>query len=468
MKNLHKKMCAVMAAFLCFVHALIIYPLSVRADIYWPEGPSIETPNAIVMEVNTQTVLYEKNSHESKYPASITKIMTTLLAIENCELDEIVTFSSDAVYKNEGDTSHISRDVGEEMTMEQCLYGVMLASANECAYAVAEHVGAKLGGDYQTFIDLMNKRALELGCTDTHFNNCNGLPDPDHWTSAYDMALIAQEAYQNSTFRTITGTKKYTIPVTNKHSEETYLRNHHNMLYPYSTEAYLYDYCTGGKTGYTSVANSTLVTYAEKDGMTLVCVVMNTNSPNHFVDTTTLLDYYFNNFHAVNISECEDITTIDENAKTGVLNNNESFVALNKNAYIILPVKAEFSDISFEILENPDEKDAIAGLKYMYGEHQVGKVEIVASGAQVTNDFFHQKTLAEDGSAKDVIIIKPIHIIIILAMVMLLALLIYLGKKFYDNFYIIQHNRAVKRLEKQRFSEIKKRRRRRKKDRLFH
>ena len=174
-----KKYTRVTAFFLAVCTVLLMLPLSVRADEYWPDGVKTQSKSAIVMEVNTGTVLYEKKSHEKHYPASITKIMTVLLAIENCDMDEVVTFSADAVFKNEGDTSHIARNLGEKLTMEQCLYAVMLESANECAYAVAEHVGQKLGGDYRTFIDLMNKRAKELGCTDTHFNNCNGLPDEE-------------------------------------------------------------------------------------------------------------------------------------------------------------------------------------------------------------------------------------------------------------------------------------------------
>lgn len=144
--------------------------LDAKAEMYWPEGPSINTPSAIVIEINSGAVLYEKNSDEQNYPASITKIMTTMLALEHSTMDEVVAFSDDAIRYNQGDTSHIARDYGEVMTMEQCLYAVMLESANECAYAVAEHVGKKLGGDYQTFIDLMNEKAQELGCTNTHFN----------------------------------------------------------------------------------------------------------------------------------------------------------------------------------------------------------------------------------------------------------------------------------------------------------
>ena len=217
-----------------------------KKNQYWPDGPQIQSSAGIVMEAETGTVLYEKNSNDPHYPASITKILTTLLALENSKMDEVVTFSRDSVYKTEG--SGIARDVGEEMTMEQCLYGVMLASANECAYAVAEHVA----GDIGTFIQMMNDRAAALGCQNTHFNNCNGLPDEQHYVSAYDMALIAREAFKNEAFRIICGTKSYTIPVTNKHTdEETPLHNHHQMLYPLRTRQYLYEYCLGGKTGYT-------------------------------------------------------------------------------------------------------------------------------------------------------------------------------------------------------------------------
>lgn len=452
-----------------------IHPTIAFAEKYWPEGPNISSPSAIVLEMNTGTVLYEKNCHKQYYPASITKIMTTLLAIENCDMDETVTFSEDAVYKNEGDTSHISRDVGEEMTMEQCLYAVMLASANECAYAVAEHVAAKNGGEYSSFIDMMNEKAAELGCEDTHFNNCNGLPDEKHLTSAYDMALIAQAAYQNETFRVITGTGKYTIPPTNKHSEQTPLLNHHKMLYPYNgVTDYLYEYCTGGKTGYTTVANNTLVTYAEKDGMALVCVVMNTDSPNQFLDTRTLLDYNFSNFQALNIADNENRLT-GNNAVTGLLNNNPSFVSLDEKAYIIMPKGVDFSETKFELDEESSREEIVAELKYTYAEHDVGSVELVPSGAQVVDNLFDRTDgAAENGAdnhigAKKTIVVKPIYLLFVIVSVLAIILLIILLKKLSDSFYFHRLEKEMRRAERERFREIKKKNRRpRKKDRIFH
>lgn len=467
MKKIRNRIWALAVALFTAVSGMTVVGEQVKADQVWPEGPSIGSPSAIVMEANTGTILYEKNSHAELYPASITKIMTTLLAIENCSMDEIVTFSADAVFKNEGDTSHIARDLGEQLTVEQCLYAVMLESANECAYAVAEHVGANLGGDYQTFIDLMNEKAKELGCTNTHFNNANGLPDEQHWTSAYDMALISQAAYQNETFRTITGTKSYTLPVTNKCDEEYPLHNHHKMLYPYRSSKYLYDYCVGGKTGYTDVAKNTLVTYVEKDGITLVIVVMNAATTVHYTDTITLADYYLNNFQALSIAENEQNINTEGIENAGLLNTNPSFVTLDDNAYIILPKTAPFTDAEFS-LKQKEEGENVASLEYTYGGKIVGSVDIVTSKATVSQVLVESPEV-EKKSDENVVIIKPYYFLILLFVIFILMVVILIGKKFYDNFYVIRHNMEVKRYEKNRFQSInrKRKRRRRKKDRLF-
>lgn len=462
-----KKLTAVVLA---FVLAAAAVPHSVRAEEYWPEGPGITCPSAVVIEVNTGTVLYAKNSHEQMYPASITKIMTALLAIENCRLDETVVFSADAVYKNEGNTSHIARDLKEEMTMEDCLYAVLLMSANECAYAVAEHVGAKLGGDYRTFIDLMNTRAKELGCEDTHFNNCNGLPDEEHLVSAHDMALIAAEAYRNETFRIITGTKSYTIPPTNKHEDPTHCYNHHKMVYPWKGERkYLWENATGGKTGYTNAARNTLVTYAEKDGLTLACVVMHADAPNHYEDTRALLDYCFENFHAMNISENETRLENGNLSNIGILNDNGAFVSLDQNAYIVMPRAAEFTDTAYELFRYDSTGDSMARLAYTYREREVGHAELVITKATVERDGFYQPQAAAKLPEEDVRVIemKPEMIMLAVLALVVLILSVYFGKKLYDNYYVIRHRREVRKIQKERFKVRQSRRRYRKKDRIF-
>lgn len=364
-------------------------------ELYWPSGVEVDAPCAIVMEASTGTVLYEKNADEVHYPASITKIMTTLLALENCDLDEVVTFSADAVYKNEGDTSHIARDLEEQMTMEECLYAVMLESANECAYAVAEHVG---GGDYQKFIDMMNERAAELGCTNTHFNNCNGLPDENHTTSTRDMALIAQAAYENAAFRQIMSTKQYTIPPTNKHSTETYLYNHHQMISANKTTANLYEYALGGKTGYTSVALNTLVTYAQKDGMTLICVVMNCTG-GHYASTRTLFDYCFDNFKLCSVAENETRYAAEDAAEDSLFVTGEDFAAIDSDARIVLPVTADFSDTRTELQYDLVSDNVLGTLVYTYGDRTVGTADVVTTGAQITPYPFG-KTLGKTAGEK--------------------------------------------------------------------
>ena len=231
LKNLIKRTCIGLCAFSVTIGSLSI---DSKAAEYWPSNVSISSGAAIVMEAETGTVLYEKNADTAYYPASITKVMTALLSLENCDLDETVVFSEQAVYENEGDTSHIAREVGEEMTLENALYGMMLESATECAWALGEHVA----GSMPAFIDMMNAKAKELGCTHTHFANPNGLPNKDHYVSARDMALIAQEAYSIPKFREICSTTAYTLPADNK--KEAYnLNNSHAMISKNKTSKYI-------------------------------------------------------------------------------------------------------------------------------------------------------------------------------------------------------------------------------------
>ena len=256
----------------------------------WPQGPKVYAKSAIVMDVNTGAILYAKNVDEALYPASITKIMTTMLAIEHCSLDEQVTFSDNAINSLAWNCSRIGARVGEVFTLEDCLYAMMLSSANEVCIAVAEHIA----GSEAAFADMMNAKAKELGCTNTHFVNSNGMPNEEHKTSAHDMALIAAAAFKDPTFRKVTGSLKHTIAPTNMSGENRYCTQHHKMLK--ETESFYYPYAVGGKTGFTQAALNTLVTYATKDDRTLVCVSLRTNGSQYYKDTATMLDYGFDNF----------------------------------------------------------------------------------------------------------------------------------------------------------------------------
>ncbi len=309
----------------------------------WPTGPKVYAKSAIVMDVNTGAVLYAKNIDEALYPASITKIMTTMLAIEHCSLDEQVTFSDNAVNSLPWNCSRIGARVGEVFTLEDCLYAMMLSSANEVCIAVAEHVA----GSEAAFADMMNAKAAELGCTNTHFVNCNGMPNEEHKTSAHDMALIAAAAFKDLTFRKVTGSLKHTIGTTNMSGEPRYCTQHHKMLK--ESESYYYPYAVGGKTGFTQAALNTLVTYATKDDRTLVCVSLRTNGSQYYKDTATLLDYGFDNFTNL---------PIDTTDRAGTLLFPTQFYHLTPDTSadtkheISVPTDVPFSDVSASAVVN--------------------------------------------------------------------------------------------------------------------
>ena len=255
----------------------------------WVKAPQIEGESAILVDMLSGTILYSKNADKAQYPASITKIMTGLLGCENLDLSAKFTMTESAARSiTESNSSSIYADTGEEFTVEQALMAVMLQSANEMTLAVAELTS----GSTKKFVEQMNLKARQLGCTNTHFNNPNGLPDETHYTTAADMAKIARVAWFNFTFRKFVTTGYYEIPPTNKFAETRYLLNHHKMM---SGQTYAYDGVLGGKTGYTEAAGNTLVTYAKNDNTYLVAVVMQSVN-GAYSDTKALLDYGFNNF----------------------------------------------------------------------------------------------------------------------------------------------------------------------------
>lgn len=361
----------IMAFLLCSLHNTTV----TYAEEFWPEAPNVSAESAIVIEVETGAILYEKNSHDQHYPASITKIMTSLLAIENCPLSDTVHFSKDSVYKVEGTQVGITPD--EDVPLDECLYGIMLASGNEIAYAVAEHVG----GTFEDFVKMMNNRAVELGCTNTHFNNPHGLPDENHYTCAYDMALIARQAYKNDIFRNISGTTYHVIPPTNLFAQERPISNHHKMLI---NSSYNYAYCTGGKTGYTNAARYNLVTYAEKDGMVLACVIMkDEESALQYQDTTNLFNYCFDNFHKIKISDTALGNNLESSGLFPIENNlfseNTSTISFEENAAVIIPNTVDASALTYNVNYATDKSVFI---KYTYGEHLLGNVPIVYNQIQ--------------------------------------------------------------------------------------
>ncbi len=305
----------------------------------WPQMSEIEARSAIVMDADTGAILYSKLMDEKRYPASITKIMTCLLALENSSMDDIVTFTEEGIKEAYAGSSNCVPVLGEEFTMEQALNIMMLKSAND----MATQIGVQIGGSVEGFTQMMNDRAVQLGCTGTHFNNSNGLPDENHYSTAHDFALIMQECIKNDDFRRITSTAVVTIPPTNKTSTERIYQNHCALVVP--NDSRYYEYCIGGKTGYTDSAWRTLVSAAEKDGRRLVCVTMKCATKQDFPDTVALFEYGFNNFSVQEVNR-----TVDGYKETG---------------RVTLPVNAT--------IDNTWSKDDGNGkLTYYYEEQVVG------------------------------------------------------------------------------------------------
>lgn len=334
----------------------------------WPTGPQIGAEAAILMDANTGVILYSKNIHERLYPASTTKIMTVLLAMENGNLDDMVEFSHDAVFSVPRDGSNMGMDVGESITLEECLYGIMVASANEAANAAGEYVS----GSIEDFVALMNKRAQEMGCKDTHFVNPNGLHDPQHYTSAYDLAIISSYFFRNEILCKISNTARYHFEPTPTQPDDFYENNKHKLI----NGEIPYDGILGGKTGYTDDSRQTLVTCAEQNGMRLICVVFKEESPDQFTDTAELFDYGFQNFQVLNISENEEKYSIESTGflqiGNDVFGSSKPILSIDTDSYVIIPNTATFQDLDSEIDYSLSDENRVAGIEYSYHGMYVG------------------------------------------------------------------------------------------------
>lgn len=333
----------------------------------WPQAPGTYGEAAIVMDVGTGAVLYAKNIDDHHYPASITKVLTALVALENGGLSDPVTFSHDCVaFLQPGDSS-VGLKEGNQITLEQALYATLLASANEAAYAVGENVGVNAGYDYNWFVGQMNARCKELGGENSNFVNTNGLHDPEHYTCARDMALIGCELFKHPEFFNIVQTLEYKIPASET-TEEHVFQQKDKMLIP--GNANYYEYVIGGKTGYTSDALSTLITMADNGSMQLVCVVLRTHGVNIYPDTRNLLEYAFANFSRVSVADNEKSEDIGEILGSG--NDGAS------DGYVVLPNGVGFEDIDMKLVPDGGTSKE-AALEYRYKDQLVGTARAVLS-----------------------------------------------------------------------------------------
>lgn len=390
-------------------------PIQSNSIENWPQGPAIGAQSAILMEMNTHTILYAKNIHEKSYPASTTKILTCLLAMQNCTMDEIVTFSHDAIYNVPTDGSKLGGvDTGDTITMEQALYCVLVQSANEVASAVGEHVAEKLAPadsnqkPIDAFTNLMNEKAKELGCKGTHFTNANGLYDDNHYTTAYDLALIGCEFFSNELLCKMSSTPSYHFKLKADDEDDTWISSKNQL---YKGKPHEYKYLLGSKTGFVSQSRQTLVSAAEKNGIKLVCVIFTEETPYQFEDTIALFQYGFENFQRLSIADNEtDYNVItDDLFDTGndLFGDSTPLISMENDSYVILPNTAAFTDtVSSLSYEDPSNNDGvIATINYTYSDIPVGSCNIIFSKSEKKGFSFSHNTsipeIVEVTSAKE-------------------------------------------------------------------
>lgn len=358
-------------------------PIQSNAIENWPKGPAIGAQSAILMEMNTHTILYAKNIHERCYPASTTKILTCLIAMQNCTMDETITFSHDAIYDVPLDGSRLGGvDTGDTMAMEQALYCVLVQSANDVASAVGEHVAEKLGKEksVQAFSEIMNEKVKALGGVDSNFVNCNGLFDENHYTSAYDLALIGSEFFSNDLLCKMSSTSSYHFQLKPEDEEDVWIASKNQL---YKGKPYAYQYLLGSKTGFVSQSRQTLVSAAEKNGMKLVCVVFTEETPYQFEDTVTLFQYGFENFKRVSIHDNETKYNIDTmdffDTEDDLFGDSTPLISIENDAYVILPNTAEFADTvsTLTYAEQSSDTNVIASIHYTYSDVPVGDCNLV-------------------------------------------------------------------------------------------
>lgn len=271
-----------LSAFIILVLVAIAFPVKVYAEGNQPEPPALQAEAALLMEAQSGQILFSKNPDQPMYPASITKILTGIIAIESGKLEEIVTVSEKAVQTG---GSSVYLEVGEQKPLRDLVYGALVNSGNDAAVAIAEHLGGSVTG----FARMMNEKASELGATGSHFVNPSGMPDDDHVTTARDMALITRYAMQNETFREVVGTKEY--PWEGESWQPGEIVNHNRLLWDYEG-------ATGVKNGYTKAAQQTFVATSERDGQQLIAVCLKVpGSPKDmYRDLMSLMDYGYDAF----------------------------------------------------------------------------------------------------------------------------------------------------------------------------
>ena len=375
------------------IFILLVLPIStvLATDIdksdYNPDNLETNSPSVLLMDANTGKILYSKNAFERHFPASTTKIMTAILTLENCKLSDVVTVSHNAIFSIPVGYSHASLQEGEELTVEQLLNVLLIPSANDAAVALAEHIA----GSVDAFAEMMNNKAKEIGCLDTHFVNPNGVHNEEHYSTAYDLALIGKYAMQFDDIMRIAKVNQYTLPKTNKYDKEDRIFNATNGLITKNGN-YYYPEATGLKTGYTDKSGYCIIATATKGNVDLLEVVLGSDSiEDRYKDCTKLFDYGFENYSYKNLVTANSVVeTIEvegatrETKSLNVISKDGIDVLLknNVNTYNLSPTISINSDLKAPIAEN-----AVVGTLSYEIDGEIYSTDLLAANAVTPSNF---------------------------------------------------------------------------------
>lgn len=387
-RKVKRKLAKLLCGTLAMCH---MFTMTAFAKPDWPRDTGIMAEAGSVMDVDSGTMIFGQNSHVEYPPASITKLLTALVVLENVDdLSATVTFTQSAMMNVEPDSGNkLSLEIGDTMTVEDALYALLLQSVNQAANALAEHVA----GSMDAFVEMMNAKLVELGCQESHFENPSGLNGDTQNVSAYDMALIACAAFNNEKLLEISSTESHKVGPLNAHPNGYTVKQEHRLVITDDPESpYYFPEAVAGKTGYLLKAGNTLVTYAEKDGRRLVSVILKGSPRQYFVDGKELLRFGFEDFYNVNIAENEtNYVTGDVPIELNGVSYAPSELMIEEGCVITLPEEAVFSDAELTLADMPEDhpEDAVGLLQYIYNERKIGQAYLLlkdgaaAVGAEV-------------------------------------------------------------------------------------
>ncbi len=399
--------------------------------------------SAVLIDAKTGVVIYDKNKDQKSFPASTTKVLTALLTIENTQKTDILTHSHNAVFNIEPGSSHIGMRENEQITIEQALHGVLLASANEVCMALAEHIS----GSVDEFVKLMNERAKEIGAKNTNFVNPHGFHNENHYTTSYDMALIMKEAIKNEDFINYISTPTYKIPKTNIVDEERILNNSNKLIL--KTSPYYYEYCVGGKTGFTNEAGNTLVTYAKKDNIELIAVVMKDEGFKVYDDTKKLFEYGFSCYEEKEIlvkDTYKNKASVVQNFKDQKIPLGDVYLTPKANVSAYLPNTIDLAKVEkVENIPNPATApinigDKVGTLDFVYEGNVITSVDLVSEDKI---DIIDEKKLETKEKLKS--LLKITLTILKYALIAVIAFFVILFTSAFIVRNIIKYRRAKRR-----------------------